>query len=154
MTLPRPERVVERTVVLDRRARSVGGIHPDDPYFCGLTDGMEERLATVGRALLSRDAVCCDIGANIGITAMILSDIVPEGRVHAFEPSPTVFPVLSDNLTRNGCENVVAHRMAIGEITGEACLFDKSAYGFLARSNFLSNRYFNQIWSAFGSDPV
>jgi FkbM family methyltransferase len=51
-----------------------------------------------------------DVGANIGIYSVLAGAIVgPEGRVEAFEPSPTLRPCLEENLRRNGLANVQVH---------------------------------------------
>jgi FkbM family methyltransferase len=59
-----------------------------------------------------------DIGANIGVTTI---PIARNAKVscHAFEPDPTLFWHLSENVRRN-CpnQNIEVHRMAIGAESG------------------------------------
>ena len=64
-----------------------------------------------------------DVGANVGQYSLIASERVgPTGRVHAFEPHPTMFEVLRRNLDRNGCTNVVVQSAAVGAADGVAVL--------------------------------
>jgi FkbM family methyltransferase len=63
-----------------------------------------------------------DVGANIGIHARFFSQLTgSNGRVHAFEPSPTNFLRLEDNIA--GRPNVTAVRAAVGEKSGTVGLF-------------------------------
>src|SRR5262245_27840684 len=65
-----------------------------------------------------------DAGASIGQYAMLASTQVgPRGRVHCFEPHPGVFRVLTRNLARAGCANVVARRLALAAAPGRRGLF-------------------------------
>jgi FkbM family methyltransferase len=52
-------------------------------------------------------SVVVDLGAGVGDFAVFASKRVgPDGLVLALEPSPVDFPVLVENLQRNGCGNV------------------------------------------------
>ena len=48
-----------------------------------------------------------DVGANIGVTSLIMSQVVPDGTVVAIEAGRRNFALLTDNLRANGCANVV-----------------------------------------------
>lgn len=67
---------------------------------------------------LSPGDTVVDVGANIGIYSVLAGAIVgTEGRVEAFEPSPTLRPCLEENLRRNGIANVHVHaRLAGGRV--------------------------------------
>lgn len=71
-----------------------------------------------------------DIGGNIGQFATTLLYFLPElRRLDVFEPNPTVFPVLSENLA--GRAGVTLHRVGVG-YAGKRRLFyvpDASATG-------------------------
>lgn len=59
-----------------------------------------------------------DLGANHGAHTVLLSEIVgPLGRVHAFEPNPTLTPAL-----REMDANVMVHEMAIGDSNSSGVL--------------------------------
>jgi FkbM family methyltransferase len=81
-------------------------------YFVGDIDPTISRLC---RLLLRRGDVALDIGANVGIVTLLLSQLVGnEGRVYAFEPNPTAGDLLSTSLERNSITNVELHRVALG----------------------------------------
>jgi len=54
------------------------------------------------------------------ILSCLLAWSAPVGEVHAFEPDPRVFPVLVENVQKNGLKNVRAWQMALGEMEGVA----------------------------------
>jgi FkbM family methyltransferase len=54
---------------------------------------------------LAGDAICLDVGANIGLTAILLSLLCPRGHVYAFEALPKNAGFLAENLRINGIEN-------------------------------------------------
>lgn len=71
-------------------------------------------------AVCRPDPVVLDIGANIGVTTLVLADAVGErGEVHAFEPQRVVFQMLMGNVALNSCENVYGHHLALGREPGE-----------------------------------
>lgn len=56
-----------------------------------------------------------DIGANLGVVPMLLSSLVGvEGRVHAFEPNPSMIELLRQSIDRNRAKNVTVHPVALG----------------------------------------
>lgn len=65
-----------------------------------------------------------DIGANIGYFTMLMARAVgPGGRVHAFEPVDENADLLERSVAENRFDDrVVAHRMALGNVTGAAAL--------------------------------
>jgi len=63
--------------------------------------------------------VAIDVGAHLGYYALILSRIVgPNGRVIAFEPIPSNFRILSENIELNRCKNVQAVNKAVSDRSG------------------------------------
>jgi FkbM family methyltransferase len=63
-----------------------------------------------------RGMVFYDVGANYGYYCLKLARVV--GHIHAFEPVANSYRILLDNLSRNGLENVTAHKVALGETNG------------------------------------
>lgn len=66
-------------------------------------------------AMMPRDAVVLDIGANIGIMTVHLARRVTGGVVHAFEPVPDNLEVLRRIVRRRRLTNVIVHDIALGE---------------------------------------
>lgn len=60
-----------------------------------------------------------DIGANIGVTALIMAEAVgKDGMVFAFEPQRIIYQMLMGNLALNSIENVYAYWLALGTKPG------------------------------------
>jgi len=94
---------------------------PKDAYFAQLPANDLGGLSTFLRTRQKQFAKAriLDIGANIGLAALLMHDILPEAHVHSFEPSRISFAYLEANLKQNGVlgRNVSAHQMAIGAET-------------------------------------
>lgn len=60
---------------------------------------------------------CFDIGANIGIYSLVMSEC-PDVTVHAFEPHPATFATLRRTITQNGRTNVHPWQIALSDATG------------------------------------
>jgi FkbM family methyltransferase len=87
---------------------------------------MKRRLAT--------DAVCMDIGANIGIFTLIMSTLCPDGHVFAIEPSSRNLSYLRENLQVNQVSNVTVLQHALWD---RACDLDLFYIEELAGCSFL-----------------
>lgn len=124
-----------KIVNLIGRQFEIEGVGPDDSYFLGLGDGTDMDFTTVVRNFLPSNSIALDIGANIGITSCILGQQLTEGRVYSYEPSPSVFPVLSRNISRNGLSNVTISQNAVGATKGTLGFAGLSAYGHLVNIN-------------------
>lgn len=86
-------------------------------YLGGFTDHYER--AFLESYLRDGDQVL-DCGANIGTYTLLCAHLVgPAGRVHAFEPHPTLHRRLCENISLNGfTERVVTHHLALSNQTG------------------------------------
>ena len=63
------------------------------------------------------DWVYIDCGANIGYYSILFSQLSPDGKVHAVEPTATA-DMLEVNIKHNRCQNIVVHRLAMGQYSG------------------------------------
>lgn len=87
--------------------------------FAKLGYSEEWRLWAVALAVCSRGDVIVEIGANVGTETTGFSDIVgADGRVHAFEPSPSNLTALRGVVAGLRYRNVEVHPMAIGAEQG------------------------------------
>jgi FkbM family methyltransferase len=78
--------------------------------------------------------VVLDCGANIGMASLYFQWLYPKSRVQAFEPDPTTFRLLQQNLVRNHL-NVEAHNCALWDSNTELDFFvDSSNPGGLLMS--------------------
>ena len=91
----------------DRHTIRRGGIF----YEVDLTEGIDLSLFLFGNFQsyitgnkyfsINKDAVAFDIGANIGSMTLRFSQMVPHGRVYAFEPTDYAFKKLLRNISMN-----------------------------------------------------
>ena len=66
--------------------------------------------------ILTKSDNIVEAGANIGAhTVFLAKDIVPDGKVFAFEPRRIIFQNLCGNLAVNGIENVHAFQCGLGK---------------------------------------
>ncbi len=84
------------------------------------------------RRLLAPDSVVLDVGANIGLTAIVTAVLVPQGRVVAIEGAPRNFAALSRNVADHAPGVVVPVHCAVGAEEGEVAFIDNSAYGHVS----------------------
>jgi len=120
-------------ITLAGRETTLLGLSDDDPYFSSIFDGFEQGFHTLLVDHLSPYAVALDVGANTGVTSLILSRYLSDGRVFAFEPSPTVFKNLETNLSNNEALNVTPIRQAVGSGQGPLEFVDMSANGHIVQ---------------------
>ncbi len=72
--------------------------------------------------------IVIDVGANIGYYTLVAARCVGEGgRVYAFEPDPTNFNMLTENVKANSFTNVVPLQKAVCATTGTTQLLQKKA---------------------------
>ena len=70
-----------------------------------------------------------DVGANIGLVTQAASWLVGrQGRVHSFEPSPSVAHCLRRRTEFLGLKNVVINEFALGAEPGSATLYEYSEH--------------------------
>jgi FkbM family methyltransferase len=83
--------------------------------------GLSDLITGLAAHLEGRWAL--DIGANIGLHCLALSDAVgPQGRVLAFEPEAHNADLLSRSVAMANVKNVLLNRVAVGDRQGEVTL--------------------------------
>jgi FkbM family methyltransferase len=83
----------------------------------------EPETVEVFSSLLFPGMTVLDVGANIGLFTLVAAHRVgPGGRVHAFEPTPSLAKHLRGNLALNGLENVELNVVAVSDSVGQAVL--------------------------------
>lgn len=93
-------------------------------YWAGLSRD-DAAIVRLARALLPRDGVFIDVGANVGLHTLAIAHHVSEGgAVVAFEPHPVNHRLLVHNLEQNCLRHVVAENCGLAEaaatLTGTA----------------------------------
>jgi FkbM family methyltransferase len=69
------------------------------------------------------DPVIVDCGSNIGISIIFFKALYPEARVIGFEPDPSTFTQLTENVRLNGLASVELHNIALAEMEGNTDFF-------------------------------
>ena len=121
-----------KAIKIGERNYSFVGISEGDSYWNGLRDGADDFLHRFCKSNLRPDDIVLDIGANIGVTAAILSQHVPQGHVYAFEPGRQVFHALKSNIDANALTNVTPLNMAVSDKAGTVQFAENSAWGHIS----------------------
>ena len=87
---------------------------------------------------LEKGDLVVDIGANIGWYSLVLGHNT-QADILAFEPDPSNFSLLQDNLKINNCDNVKAYNKAIGDAEGVLSLFLYKSYN-TGRHSFIKQK--------------
>lgn len=80
--------------------------------------------------MIRSDAICIDIGANVGYFTLLMAQLASSGSVHAFEPIPLNATLLKASSQLNGFTNICINQWAVGDTVGEVpfSLSSDSAY--------------------------
>lgn len=92
---------------------AIYSVASDDNYLDAMGGVFEPHMVQLFRTLIGPGDVVADIGANIGLTAILFSTLAC--KVYAFEPSPSTYRILVDNLARAGVGNVEAINLGLGQ---------------------------------------
>lgn len=88
---------------------------------------------------LRKGNVFIDIGANIGYYTLLASKLIgPQGKVYAFEASPSIYKRLIANISINKIENVVFRNCAISDLSGK-CTIWTPPLGNIGHSTIINN---------------
>jgi len=101
----------------------------DDSYLADMEESFEPETVRLFEALVERKDVALDVGANIGLTALLLGQLA--GAVTAFEPSPSTFHYLEVNVRRAGLTNIELRNIGLGDVdaTTEISFSDQNRAG-------------------------
>jgi len=112
-------------------------------YETGVAEFIQANLSPGGAAL--------DVGANIGCHTLLMAEAVgPAGMVAAYEPHPSSFCRLQENLRRNRLENVVGGQTALSDRVGETTLYGPAG----SASRGVASFYRNNVAGAAENFPV
>lgn len=101
----------KRPLILGRQAVLAGS----GAYFRNMTDGpLLEQAIDCCAAYVPENAICIDVGANIGVMAIALAWIAKRGRIVALEPDPQTVEFLRANAVRNAPSNVEVVQQLVG----------------------------------------
>jgi FkbM family methyltransferase len=66
------------------------------------------------KKIVKPEAICLDIGANVGLSTLALASLATRGRVFALEADARTCRFLTDNIRDNGLSNVTAEQCFVG----------------------------------------
>jgi FkbM family methyltransferase len=104
---------------------------PSDAYYRDIAEGgnlTDNTHLCASRLVSGRSFTCLDVGANIGVFTLALARLCPGGRIFAFEPSPSTFRFLSENINSHACTTVVAVPLALADHDGKVLFHDVSFF--------------------------
>ena len=99
-------------------------------------EGFEIPMARMFSTLIRPDFQILDVGANIGCTSLLFSDLGQQ--VVAFEPLPRTFKLLEKNISLANKNNIQTLPFALGDEDGEVemyCLDTNRSTAFILESN-------------------
>ena len=91
-----------------------------DDYLDHIGYNFEPEMVKLLKILAINSQTILDIGANIGCTAILFGKL--SKNVYAFEPSPTAFLYLEENISNSGRNNVFPQNIGLGSEPGESTL--------------------------------
>lgn len=121
-----------KSVTINGMSRQISGISSEDPYFSSINERFEHEFEDFCKLYLRPNDICWDIGANIGVTALIMAGTCPEGIITAVEANRQVYGLLQQNMVDNNISYVNPLNYAIGDRNGRAFFNENSAFGHLA----------------------
>lgn len=72
-----------------------------------------------------QDPAIIDCGGNMGMSVMYFKYLYPKGKIMVFEPSPTILPILKQNLKKNNLSDVTLMEYAVSAKEGDIVIYDK-----------------------------
>lgn len=91
--------------------------------FWGGVEGFEYSSVRVFCEVVKDARIFFDIGANIGYYSLLASTIKKDITVYAFEPMPSAYDFLTENIRLNGYTNIKAQKLALSNTTGKATFY-------------------------------
>lgn len=104
------EGVKQKKIDIGGKIFSVSSV---DAYVAGFGKYFEPNMVALFKKLVKPQAVVADIGANVGLTAMLFSQL--SSKVVAFEPSPSTYQIFTENLIKNNVTNVIPVNFGLGD---------------------------------------
>ena len=124
---------IEATIIVAGKRLKLVGTH--STYMQGLrawrglrTWHADESAVATAVKTLPRGSLCLDIGAHIGLTAIIIAVSRPDCRVVAFEPMPLAQKRLRENLAANAIANVEVIEAAVADFSGSLSFNDNGPW--------------------------
>jgi FkbM family methyltransferase len=104
--------MITATIVANGRPILISGTHP---AYLETLDGLQVASTALAAVITSlpKGALCFDVGANIGLSAITIALLRPDCRIVAFEPIPASVQCIHQNLSANRIQNVTVVEVAV-----------------------------------------
>jgi FkbM family methyltransferase len=126
-TIRGAESDLEATIIAaDRRLKMIG---THSSYMQSLR-GWRADHSAVAMAVkdIPNASLCLDVGAHIGLTAIIAAVLRPDCRIVAFEPMPAAQKRFRQNLAANNIENIELVEAAVADLSGTVSFDDNGPW--------------------------
>jgi FkbM family methyltransferase len=118
-----------RDLILNGKERRIYGSAPDDPYFSTLVNEGEWPFLHICQRYVRDDYNCLDIGANVGLMTLHLSEYCTSGKIVSVEANRSICSALKKTIESNNIKNAVAVHAAINDEDRELRFREESAFG-------------------------
>lgn len=137
-----------KKVSILNRTYTVAGRNTDN-YFKDLPEtSYFENYFYYLQQIIKSDSICLDVGANIGLVSLALSQLNPKGKTYAFEPTPDIYSILKRNIDENVIENVETVQLALSDKKGKLAFVDVEWY---PAGNFSVEDNQKNKWGQYGN---
>lgn len=83
-----------------------------------------------------------DIGSHIGISVLYFKKIYPNSDIFCFEPNPTTYNILEENISRNGLRDIKCIPQAVSSSNGTTLLYiDSQNSGWDSNSSLIEGSW-------------
>jgi FkbM family methyltransferase len=130
--LTRPRRIFFDPAILGYVSVDLTDWACRDHYFTGRY--FDPLVPAAIARLLAKGGTFIDVGANRGLHSLHAAKVLEKngGTVHAFEPNPKTFEVLTAHLLINGISNCRAYNLGVADKPGELVLRVPEAHSGMA----------------------
>jgi FkbM family methyltransferase len=126
-------------------------------------EDFEETISYCIHRFVKEGGKCFDIGTNIGIWSLLMSEICGEtGRVYSFEPTPLTLKNLRENIELSGKTNITVIPTALGDEKGEVNIYTPADPGRTSMapetegdvSNQVPVNRLDEVWEELGRPQI
>lgn len=111
-------------------------LYKDSVLSRNIYNGFEQEEIKYLISVLKEGDIFLDIGSNIGLFSLLISERVGDtGKVLSYEPSPSTFLRLKENIVLNNFNNIEARNLGLSNQTGKLILHT-SQNGYDAWNSF------------------
>lgn len=98
-------------------------LYKDSVLSRHIFNGFEQQEINYLTSVLKKGDIFIDIGSNIGLFSLLASEIVGDtGMILSYEPSPSTFLRLKENIEINHFKNIEARNLGVSNQSGELML--------------------------------